>query len=172
MIGRNHLRVVSDRYDGTVVDGKASLSTEDAKIIDMLIDYHVSLEHFELASLLSEWKRVSDSKFVDMVMKYTDYDEIEHKQESSNEDGEMEFFPTFIIFDKSMFNVNQISLIKSSYGWSETRLCNVFYIELNSREQHPVKGQVVRLEFKIEEHRDRELDKLKERLISYGIKFI
>jgi len=171
MIGRSHLRVVSDRYDGTVVDGKSSISVLDAEIIDLLIDYHIDLEQFEIAGLLSKWKVERDSKFIDRVRAFTKNEGIEHSVELDKESKEEEA-AVFITFAGSIFRVSLISLIRVDYGWSVTRLCNVFYIEINSREQYPNRGKSVRLEYKKEEARDKELEILKQKLISYGVKFI
>lgn len=172
MIGRNHLRVVSDRYNDLIVDGKAAISSVDAKIIDIFIDYFVFKEDFEVAALLANWKDIPDKQFLNSVFKFTNYDEIEHQSDDKLPEMETDLGPTFLEFAGLLFNVYEISLIDRGVGWSEERLCNMFYIEINSKSKIKSRLGGLKVEFKLESTRDKKLEELKIKLTEWGVKFI
>lgn len=173
MISRGHLRVVSDRFDGTLVDGKSCISVSDAVCIDILVDYFSHQENFELAGLLNSWKKDSDSRFVERLKRFTLHDELEPPFPTDiPDDGFEDFSPTYIEFGNVIFNVSKLILVKKGFGYSEERSRSVFYLEVNSKDKIYSSLSNIRVEYNTEELRDSKYEELKQKLISFGIKFI
>lgn len=177
MIGRSHLREVSNRWQGSVVDGKTDISPEDAKCIDILIDHLANSEDFELAALLSKWKKIPDSNFIEELKSFTNsgnYDgEYIEEGESEKKTNILDdlFTPTMIEVGELTFDVSKIEVIRVGSGYSEIKERNVHFIEINPKEFSSRKPTFKR-EFVKEEQRDKELEMLRVKLKKEGVKFI
>lgn len=172
------MRSSSNRWKGSIVDGISDISPSDAKCIDILIDYLADREAFELAAILSAWKKDKDSDFIDKLIKYTKYEEKgEEREKKVEEEGGLglgldEFLSIeYIDFCGLLFDTRQIDVISTGDDWSETKMRSIFYIEINPK-RYSSRKLTVRKEFVLEEHRDNELDELKEKLENCGINFI
>lgn len=176
MINRSHLREVSSRWQGSTVDGKTDISPEDAKIVDILLDFLVEREDYELVQVLSEWKKVSDDKFLRQLVNFTNYEsiEIDHESTPSREksgDLDYSYKPIFLHIWGMMIPVDSIHFVEVGSEWDSSKNRMGFYLEINPRKRVSSRPNVKKV-FLVEEQRDDELQVLKDRLVDYGATFI
>ena len=176
MINRSYLREVSSRWQGRVVDGKTDISPQDARIIDILLDYFINKEEYELVQVLSDWKRISDSEFLDKLKKFTDYEslDISHPEESSKEgSGGLEDLlnSTFVELWGMMIPIQSIGFVEKGSEYDDERNRVVFYLEINPKKRVSYKPNIKK-SYVTEELRDEQLEILREKLIEFGVKFI